>query len=142
VKTALLLLLAAGLASTASAGAAFKKRATADWKPATHLPPGAEYELLYEQPGTHGVHALVRFPAGYSVPDHRHGHDETLTVVRGKLAVETEGKRAVLKAGDSVVLEAGTPHALKAATWFRDVLFTAVTDRPYDFLPVKRKRLP
>lgn len=140
MKVIALSLLVCSLASSAGAEAVFRGLSNADWKPATHLPPGAEYALLYEAPGTHGIHALVRFPSGYGVGAHRHGHDEVLVVLKGRLRVDSAGQTRTLGPGDSVAFKAGAVHSLKAATWFRNVVFTALTDRPYDFLSENKKR--
>lgn len=106
-----------------------------DWRPPTNLPTGAEYVLVREDPATHGIHALVRFPSGYAVPSHSHSCSETLVVLKGRLEVSAGGAVRTLSAGDYVVLPAGTAHALKTKGWGRAV-FTATTDAPYDLKPV------
>ena len=139
IKKRLLLTVAAsaGLcaaAQTPSSTARFGSPREADWRPPTNLPPGAEYHLVYEDPRTHGIQALVRFPSGYAVPDHTHSCAETLVVLSGRLAVSSQGSERTLRRGDYAVLPAGTPHALRAAGWGKTV-FTAATDGPYDLTP-------
>ena len=77
-------------------------------------PPGAEYHLIFEDKTTHAVQMLVRFPKDYVLASHSHTHDETIVVIKGKLAVEVEGKSAVLKPGSYVAIPAETVHALKS----------------------------
>ncbi|MBI5598072.1 MAG: cupin domain-containing protein [Elusimicrobia bacterium] len=108
--------------------------AESDWRPPSNLPPGAEYVLIAEDPVTHGIQALVRFPSGYSVPAHSHSCTETLVVMSGKLAVGLGGRTRVLKAGDYAVFPSGTEHSLRTAGWRRAV-FTATTDGAYDLKP-------
>lgn len=105
-----------------------------DWRPPSHLPPGAEYALIAEDPVSHGIQALVRFPSGYSVPAHSHSCTETLVVMSGKLEVGLGTTTRVLKAGDYAVFPSGTEHSLKTAGWRRAV-FTATTDGAYDLKP-------
>lgn len=119
-------------AAQAPSGAVrFGSPAEADWRPPTNLPPGAEYHLVSEDPKTHGIQALVRFPSGYSVPSHSHSCTETLVVLSGKLMVSAGGLERTLGHGDYVVLPMGAPHVLRTAGWGK-VLFTASTDGPYD----------
>jgi len=103
-----------------------------EWKAPAHLPTGAQYRLIREDPKTHGIEAIVRFPSGYEVPEHTHSIHETIVVVKGRLRLTTTGPERTLKPGDHASLPAGTPHALKAKTWLRDVWFLTTTDGPYD----------
>lgn len=109
----------------------FGSPAEGDWRPPTHLPPGAEYHLVREDPATSGIHALVRFPSGYAVGDHTHSCAETFVVLRGRLEVTVGGAARTLAAGDYAVLPAGTVHSLKAKGWGKTV-FVTTTDGPYD----------
>ena len=93
------------------------------------LPPGAEFHLVYEDPQTHAVQLLVRFPSGYELPGHSHSHDETIVVRKGKLQVTLDGKDVVLGPGGYAVFPAGTTHALKSKG--KCELFVAVNG-PYD----------
>lgn len=122
-------------AQTSPAPAVFGSPRESDWRPPTHLPPGAEYHLVREDPVTHGIQALVRFPAGFAVPAHAHSCAETLVVLKGRLEVSAGGSVRTLKPGDYAVLPAGTPHGIKTKGWGRAV-FTATTDGAYDLKPV------
>lgn len=137
-KTTFLLLAAAVLgvwarlaADPLKGGAELRLNSSFDWKPATHLPPGAEYHLVREDPKSHGIQAVVRFPSGYSVPEHSHETDETIVVLSGKLKVKSGGLEETLGPGSYAVFPAGTSHALAAQGWGK-VLFLAATDGPYD----------
>ena len=101
------------------------------WKPSTNLPPGAEYLLIREDPATHGVQALARFPSGYAVGPHSHGYDETLVILSGKLELKADGASRVLSAGDYAVLPANLPHEMKAQGW-RGVRLIVTVSGPYD----------
>ncbi len=103
-----------------------------DWRPPGHLPPGAEYHLVREDPKSHAIHAIVRFPAGYDVAEHVHSSDETIIVLRGKLWIRAGGLERTLKAGEFAVLPAGAPHELKSRTWWRKTWFVTITSGPYD----------
>jgi quercetin dioxygenase-like cupin family protein len=49
-------------------------------------------------------------PAGYTVPTHRHGHDELIMVIEGGATVAApglDGDGIVLEKGDAIVLEGG-----------------------------------
>ncbi|PIR16617.1 MAG: hypothetical protein COV48_09560 [Elusimicrobia bacterium CG11_big_fil_rev_8_21_14_0_20_64_6] len=102
-----------------------------DWKASGSLPPGAEYHLIYEEPATHAVQTLVRFPKGYGLPAHTHSADETILVLKGKLVIELAGKSTTLTSGGYAVIPAGTTFTLKAAG-FRGTDFLAAFNGPFD----------
>ena len=87
------------------------------WGPAPpSLPPGAQAAILLGSPAKEGPFVLrLKFPAGYTVPPHRHSKDEFVTVISGKF-VATHGEkvdRASLKflpPGSFIHLPAGMPH--------------------------------
>src|SRR4249920_3363240 len=56
------------------------------WGPAPpSLPPGAQAAVLLGSPAKEGPFVLLlKFPAGFVVPPHRHSKDEFVTVVAGK----------------------------------------------------------
>ena len=81
------------------------------------MPPTAEYHLIYEDPATHAVQTLVRLPANYSLPSHSHTHDETMLILKGKVAFEKDGHTTVLLAGSYAVVPAGMIHSLKTKGW-------------------------
>jgi quercetin dioxygenase-like cupin family protein len=87
------------------------------WGPAPpSLPPGAQAAALLGSPGKEGPFVLrLKFPAGFTVPPHRHSKDEFVTVISGKFGVASGEKldRAAAKplpAGSFVHLPAGMPH--------------------------------
>jgi quercetin dioxygenase-like cupin family protein len=87
------------------------------WGPAPpSLPPGAQAAVLLGSPAQDGPFVLrLKFPAGFTVPPHRHSKDEFVTVISGRFAVSAGEKldRASLKslpAGSFVHLPAGMPH--------------------------------
>jgi quercetin dioxygenase-like cupin family protein len=108
-----------------------KSSSKIDWKASGSLPPGAEYHLVYEDPKTHAVQTLVRFPKGYSLPAHSHSADETILVLKGKLVLEIAGKTETLAAGGYAVLPAGTSFSIKTAG-FGGAEFFAAFNGPFD----------
>jgi quercetin dioxygenase-like cupin family protein len=100
------------------------------------LPPGAEYHLVWEDPVTHGVQALVRVPKGYFIPPHSHTRNETMLVTKGKLTLDFGATQSTLKAGDYALLPAGTAFSLKAEGWGETQFFIAF-DGPYDSKPAE-----
>lgn len=96
---------------------AFKSASEMDWKPSTNLPPGAEYHLVREDPATHGIQAVVKFPSGYAIPPHAHESDETLVVLRGRLRVRAGLVEKTLGASDYALLPAGVEHEIAVKGW-------------------------
>lgn len=93
-----------------------------EWGPApASLPPGAQAAALLGHPAQPGPFVLrLKFPAGFTIPQHRHSKDEFVTVISGAFAVAAGEKldRAAAKplpAGSFVHLPAGTPHHAMAA---------------------------
>jgi Cupin domain len=86
------------------------------WGPAPpSLPPGAQAAALLGSPAKEGPFVLrLKFPAGFTVPPHRHSKDEFVTVISGGFAVTAGEKvdRTVkpLPAASFVHLPAGMPH--------------------------------
>lgn len=135
MKRALPLAVVAVLASWALAQSAavpvVKPASKIDWKASGSLPPGAEYHLLYEDPATHAVQTLVRFPKGYGLTPHYHTADETIIVLKGKLVIEIAGKSETLAAGGYAVIPGGTVFSLKTAG-FSGADFLAAFNGPFD----------
>ena len=135
MKRALPLVVVAVLASWAlaqnAAAPVVKTASQVDWKASGSLPPGGEYHLIYEDPKTHAVQTLVRFPKGYGLSAHSHSADETILVLKGKLVIEVAGRTETLTAGGYAVMPAGTTFALKAAG-FGGADFLAAFNGPYD----------
>ncbi|HYC47834.1 MAG TPA: cupin domain-containing protein [Burkholderiales bacterium] len=91
------------------------------WGPAPpSLPPGAQAAVLLGSPAKEGPFVLrLKFPAGFTIPPHRHSKDEFVTVIGGSFAVAHGEKLdgASLKglpAGSFVHLPAGMPHYARA----------------------------
>lgn len=101
-----------------------------EWKPSTNLPPGTEYHLVREDPVTHGVQAIVKFPSGYSLPLHSHDADETLVVLKGKLRVKAGELEQVLSPPGYTALPAGVEHEL-AVKGFGACWLLITTNGPY-----------
>jgi quercetin dioxygenase-like cupin family protein len=114
-----------------AAVAVVKPSSKIDWKASGSLPPGAEYHLVYEDPKTHAVQTLVRFPKGYGLPAHSHSADETILVLKGKLVIELAGKSETLGVGGYAVFPAGTTFSLKSAG-FGGADFLAAFNGPFD----------
>jgi quercetin dioxygenase-like cupin family protein len=52
------------------------------------IPEGAEYAVLYGNPGEEGLFAMrLRLPDGYHIPPHHHGQPEVVTVISGSFLV-------------------------------------------------------
>ena len=87
------------------------------WGPAPpSLPPGAQAAVLLGSPAKEGPFVLrLKFPAGFTVPPHRHSKDEFVTVIAGRFAIAS-GERLdgpalkPLPPGSFVHLPAGMPH--------------------------------
>ena len=87
------------------------------WGPAPpSLPPGAQAAVLLGSPAKEGPFVLrLKFPAGFTVPPHRHSKDELVTVIAGRFVIASGEKldRASLKPlppGSFAHLPAGMPH--------------------------------
>jgi quercetin dioxygenase-like cupin family protein len=91
------------------------------WGPAPpSLPAGAQAAVLLGNPAQAGPFVLrLKFPAGFTVPPHRHSKDELLTVISGKFAVGAGEKidrtaTRLLPPASFVHLPAGMPHYASA----------------------------
>ena len=64
------------------------------WGPAPpSLPPGAQAAVLLGSPAKEGPFVLrLKFPAGFTVPPHRHSKDEFVTVISGEFAIASGEK--------------------------------------------------
>ena len=87
------------------------------WGPAPpSLPKGAQAAVLLGNPGQEGPFVLrLKFPAGFTVPPHRHSKDEVVTVLAGVLAIGSGEKldrdaATKMPAMSFVNLPAGMPH--------------------------------
>lgn len=79
------------------------------------LPPGAQAAVLLGSPAKEGPFVLrLKFPAGFTIPPHRHSKDEFVTVIAGSFHL-TAGEKVdrsakPIKASGFVHLPAGMPH--------------------------------
>jgi Domain of unknown function (DUF4437) len=87
------------------------------WGPAPpSLPPGAQAAALLGSPAKEGPFVIrLKFPAGFTIPPHRHSKDEFVTVISGTFAISSGEKldRETLEplpAASFVHLPAGMPH--------------------------------
>lgn len=102
-----------------------------EWKASGSLPPGAEYHLMYEDPKTHAISALVRMPRGYSIPAHSHTYDELIVVLKGRLVLGFGERKETVVPGGYVVIPGGSSFTLKAEG-FGGVEFVASFNGPFD----------
>ncbi|MHB2026938.1 MAG: cupin domain-containing protein [Elusimicrobiota bacterium] len=87
------------------------------WLMSNTLPLGAQYQLIYEDPATHGVELLVRFPSGYKIPPHSHSQTEVIFMVSGKMALGIGRNVSILHPGYYAVIPAKIAHTLKNVGW-------------------------
>jgi quercetin dioxygenase-like cupin family protein len=80
------------------------------------LPPGAQAAVLLGSPAKEGPFVLrLKFPAGFTIPPHRHSKDEFVTVISGRFAIAAGEKLdgealKPLPPARFVHLPAGMPH--------------------------------
>ena len=135
----LMILVAAALVSALgwageAPGPVVKSAGDVDWHASGSLPPGAEYHLIYEEPKTHAVELLVRMPNGYVLPPHRHTYDETIYVVKGKVALGFGARTETVAAGGYAVIPAETVFTMKISG-FGGAQFIASFNGPFDAKP-------
>ncbi len=127
-------LLAAYAATADVAGPAVRRVSEQRFAASGSLPPGAEYHLMWEDPVTHGVQALVRVPKNYFIPAHAHSRHETFYVVKGRIKLDFGTRAESLKAGDYVLIPAGTAFSLATEGW-GGAEFMIALDGAYDSKP-------
>lgn len=108
-----------------------------EWHPVDlHNPSGPTMAVLWGDPtrGTYG--ALLRVPAGFESPMHRHSSDERVVVIQGASIHWAEGEdRAAaptMRAGDYLLMPAGVNH-VSAATTDQDCLEFITQNGKFDF---------
>lgn len=107
------------------------------WRPVDpHNRSGPKMAALWGDPTSGPYGALLRVPAGFESPMHRHSNDERVVVIQGASIhwVEGEDRTAVLtmRAGDFLLMPAGLNH-VSAATPEQDCLEFITQDGRFDF---------
>ena len=99
-------------------------------------PQGPQIAALWGDPWTSPYGALLRVPAGFESPLHRHSRDEQVVMLSGTSIHWTEaGSRdtaPLMTAGDYLLMPAGTNHVSAAGT-AEDALEFITQDGPFDF---------
>jgi len=79
--------------------------------PPVFTKPGCEITVLHGDPAKPGADILLRIPAGYAIPAHRHTSAERMILVSGELGVRYQGHpAATLAAGHYAYGPAGLAH--------------------------------
>jgi quercetin dioxygenase-like cupin family protein len=86
------------------------------WAQPPTLPPGAQAAVLFGSPAKEGPFVLrLKFPAGFTVPPHKHSQAEMVTVISGEFGIASAEKfdpASIRKMppGSFVHLPPGMPH--------------------------------
>lgn len=112
------------------------KLADLDWRPVDPgNPAGPAMAALWGDPGRGGYGALMRVPAGFESPMHRHSADERVVVISGSSVHWTEGQsRATaptIRAGDALLMPGDVDHV--SATSDEECLEFITQDSRFDF---------
>jgi mannose-6-phosphate isomerase-like protein (cupin superfamily) len=107
------------------------------WRPVDpHNPSGPVMAALWGDPTSGPYGALLRVPAGFESPMHRHSSDERVVVIQGAAIhwVEGDDRSAAptMRAGDYLLMPAGVNH-VSAATAEEDCLEFITQDGKFDF---------
>ena len=108
------------------------------WHPVDPANPGnPAITALWGDPATGPYGALLRVPAGFESPPHRHSSDERVIVISGSSVHWVEGQTretaTVLRAGDFLMMPAGVNHVSAAASNDEDCLEFITMDGKFDF---------
>lgn len=108
-----------------------------DWRPVDPSnPSGPKMAALWGDPTSGPYGALLRVPAGFESPMHRHSSDERVVVIRGASIHWVEGgdraTAAIMSGGDYMLMPAGVNH-VSAATPDEDCLELITQDGKFDF---------
>jgi mannose-6-phosphate isomerase-like protein (cupin superfamily) len=99
-------------------------------------PTGVQMATLWGDPMAGPFGALLKVPAGFESPMHRHSNDERVVVVSGASIhwTERESRDAaqVVTAGDFLIMPSGVNH-VSAATDDEDCLEFITMDGKFDF---------
>lgn len=100
-------------------------------------PAGPQMTALWGDPRIGPYGALLRVPAGFESPVHRHTHDERVIVISGASIHWIEGAdrqgATTVRAGDFVLMPGGVNHVSAAAPG-EDCLEFVTQDGPFDFV--------
>ena len=99
-----------------------------EWKVAASIPAGPLYHVVWKDPVSRCIQALVRLPPGFRTKPHPHKFNETVVVLRGKLKVKVGNAERVLRRGDYAVFPVESPHEVSVAgRWEVQMLVTLVS---------------
>lgn len=119
-----------------AASVATAKAGGLPWPVDPHNPSGPQMAALWGDPRRGPYGALLRVPAGFQSPMHRHAHDERVVVIQGASIhwVQGEDRAAAptMRAGDVLLMPAGVNH-VSAATADQDCLELITQDGKFDF---------
>ena len=132
---------AAATGGSASAESSLAIRATSPaikWGPCPPLfAKGCEIAVLHGDPAKPNADVLLRVPAGFDLPPHRHSSAERMMLESGRLRVRYEGEAAqTLRPGTYAYGPAGKPHEARCLGPQRCTLFIAF-EGPVDAEAVK-----
>jgi mannose-6-phosphate isomerase-like protein (cupin superfamily) len=100
-------------------------------------PGGPAITALWGDPASGPYGALLRVPAGFESPLHRHSSDERVIVISGSSVHWVEGQSretaTILRAGDFLMMPAGVNHVSAAASNDEDCLEFITMDGKFDF---------
>jgi quercetin dioxygenase-like cupin family protein len=108
------------------------------WHPVDPSNPGSPtITALWGDPASGRYGALMRVPAGFESPLHRHSSDERVVVISGSSVHWVQGESretaTVLRAGDFMMMPAGVNHVSAAASNDEDCLEFITMDGEFDF---------
>jgi hypothetical protein len=114
-----------------------QKVADLQWRPVDpNNPSGARMAALWGDPLSGPYGALLRMPAGFESPMHRHSSHERVVVINGASLHWAEGhdRRAarIMRSGDYLLIPAGVNH-VSAATAGEECLELITQDGKFDF---------
>ncbi len=75
--------------------------------PVRELVKGFHAKFIHTEQVTIG---FVEIESGSVLPEHHHFHEQTTTVLEGKLEITVEGKSHVLEAGQALVIPSNARH--------------------------------
>ncbi|HQZ37858.1 MAG: cupin domain-containing protein [Acidobacteria bacterium] len=86
---------------------------TLDALPVREIFPGVRARLIHTDRVSH---SWVDLDEGATFPEHRHPHEQIVSVLDGELEIVVAGERFVLTPGQVFVIPPDTPHAGRALT--------------------------